>query len=272
MRRSTVPVTMGSPAFRRIDLDVMRVTDATFAAGDVLPSHAHEQTILAVMLDGGFDLAFARRRYDCTAGTAFVEPAGERHANHLGGEGAQVLVLELPVASPDDRIRAKTLGRPSAQRRPELLALALDLRRELRDDASSTMAIEALAWELLGRATGSSRPARDTSRGGAWVDGVRELLHARLDRSLRLADLAREVGVHRVHLGRVFRSRFGENVGDYHRRIRIEWAARELAAGRATVMEMAMRAGFADQPHFTRLFKRQMGITPAAFTRKLRLF
>jgi len=265
--RPTVPVTMGSPAFRRLDLEGMRVTDATFAAGDVLPLHAHEQTVLAVMLAGGFDLAFARRRYDCAAGTAFVEPAGERHANRLGSGGAQVLVLELPPA------RGGALTQPAARPRLDLVPLALELRRQMDGRRADTpLSAETLAWELIGRATGTGRSARHTPRGGAWVETIREMLHAQLDRPVRLADLARAVGVHRVHLGRVFRSRFGESLGDYHRRIRLEWAARELAAGHATVGEIALRAGFADQAHFTRFFKRHTGFTPTEWTRRLPTF
>lgn len=93
-------------------------------------------------------------------------------------------------------------------------------------------------------------------------------MHAQLDRPVRVADLAREAGVHRVHLGRAFRDEFGETVGDYHRRIRIEWASRELALGAPGVTAVAQRAGFADQSHFTRFFKRIMGMTPVAWTRK----
>lgn len=94
---------------------------------------------------------------------------------------------------------------------------------------------------------------------------MRERVQGQLDRPLRVSDLAKAAGVHRVHLGRVFRERFGESVGDYHRRLRIERAARELLDDSLSVSLVAQRCGFADQAHFTRVFKRLMGVTPLLF-------
>ena len=98
-----------------------------------------------------------------------------------------------------------------------------------------------------------------------WLRVVAEQLRQQLDRPLRVADLARQAGVHRVHLGRVFQARYGMPLREYHRRLRIEWAARELLERDASVGDLAQRAGFADQAHFTRYFKRQLGVTPTAY-------
>lgn len=262
-----VPVTMGSPSFRTLELDSLRVTDARFAAGDALPMHAHERTILAIILEGGFDLRFPARQYECPAGTVFVEPAGERHANRIGAGGARVMVLEIPHGALRDELRACAgmLDAPSARRRGNVFALAQRLGREALGETGAAPAdVEALAWELVGAATGAPAPGRGR---GAWVETVRDLLHAHLDRPFRVGELARQVGVHRVHLGRVFRERYGESLGDYHRRIRIEWAAGQLAAGSMSISDVAQRSGFADQAHFTRFFKRVKGMTPVRYTR-----
>lgn len=264
-----MPVTMGSPRFRTMDLGAIRIHDATFAPRDVLPLHAHERTILAVMLAGGFDVTFPTRQFDCLAGTAFIEPAGDVHANRMSQRGARVMVLELDAhAVPNDRRRGGFFDEPSAARRHDLLGLSLALARELGAGQGATpLAAESLAWELID----AVRPARTPHGGRRWVETVRDVLHAHLDRPLRVADLAKQVGVHRVHLGRVFRERFGQSLGDYHRRIRIEWAARELLLGHASVTDVAQRAGFADQAHFTRFFKRIMGATPVAWSRRQKL-
>ena len=54
-------------------------------------------------------------------------------------------------------------------------------------------------------------------------------------------------------------------VGEYGRRARIEWAAAQIAAGDRPLAEIAAEAGFADQSHFTRLFRRYLGTTPGRF-------
>ena len=70
--------------------------------------------------------------------------------------------------------------------------------------------------------------------------------------------------MHAVYLTKIFRERFGVSLGTYQRRRRLEWAAGRLSAGES-VADVAHRAGFADQAHFTRAFKRFSGQTPGRF-------
>lgn len=268
--RPVVPLTMGSPSYRCVDLDGVgiRLTEALFPAGAALPMHAHERTIVAVMLAGGFDLAFRARTFDCPTGLVSVEPAGEPHANRIGANGARPLVLEIApdVLAESLRSCARVLSGPAAFRSVGVGGIARRLQRELRrSDASSLLALETLALELLAAIAERSERDQDARGRAGWVATVRDLIHAHLDRPLRVTDLAEAAGVHRVHLGRVFRARYGESIGTYHRRLRIEWAARELARQDARVADVALRAGFADQSHFTRFFRRVIGTTPHAY-------
>ncbi len=268
--RRVVPLTMGSPSYRCVDLGGVgiRVTEALFPARTVLPMHAHERTVLAVMLEGGFDLAFARTSYDCTPGTVFVEPADVGHANTIGATGARPLVLEIAAGARAELPRpgGAVLGRPQAFRDGAITPIARRLQREMRRaDASSRLAIEALALELLAAVARLSARDADARAPSGWVVTVRDLLQEHLDGPIRITDIARQVGVHRVHLGRVFRARYGESIGTYHRRVRIEWAARQLLRGQSRVADVAQGAGFADQSHFTRFFRRIMGLTPHAY-------
>ena len=56
--------------------------------------------------------------------------------------------------------------------------------------------------------------------------------------------------------------------GEYVRRQRIALACRSLAESDMPLADVAIEAGFADQSHFTRTFKRQLGVTPAAYRRQ----
>jgi AraC-like DNA-binding protein len=67
-----------------------------------------------------------------------------------------------------------------------------------------------------------------------------------------------------------FRARFGVSLGTYHRRVRVQWAAQQLAAGDAPIGRIALQAGFADHAHFSRVFKAAMGVTPRAYARASR--
>lgn len=263
-----VPVTMGAPRFRSVATGGLRVTEAEFAARDLLPMHRHETAILAVMLDGGFELSLRTRAFPCGAGTVSVEPGGDAHANTIGGAGARVMILEVPSDTLPTLGRrcARLLDAPAAFTRPAAAALAWRLRDEMRGrDAVSPLAVEALALELLAEAAHGVADAMPQGRRPGWLARVRDMLDEQLDAPVRVTDLSREVGVHRVHLGRAFRQQFGVSLGEYHRRARIAWAAAQLAGGDEPASNIALRAGFADASHFTRVFKRVLGMPPSTY-------
>ncbi len=103
-----------------------------------------------------------------------------------------------------------------------------------------------------------------------WLHRAQELLHDRFADSLRTGEIAKEVAVHPAHLARAFRGCFGVSMGAYVRRLRLEWAAMKLAHSERSLAELALAAGFADQSHFTRAFKRYSGLTPRAYRRTRR--
>ena len=76
--------------------------------------------------------------------------------------------------------------------------------------------------------------------------------------------LARAAGCSRFALYRAFKARYGLAPSEYQRQLRLR-AARRLIAGGAPVAEAAVRAGFADQAHLTRWFRRCYGITPGVY-------
>jgi AraC family transcriptional regulator len=98
-----------------------------------------------------------------------------------------------------------------------------------------------------------------------WLERVRNILEQRFAEPCKLSEIAAEAGVHPVHLAREFRKYYGTSVGEYLRRVRIEYACRELMGSNAAVTNIAIAAGFADQSHFSRTFKRFCGTTPGRY-------
>jgi AraC family transcriptional regulator len=82
--------------------------------------------------------------------------------------------------------------------------------------------------------------------------------------------LARDVGVHPVHLAQAFHKSYYCTVGDYVRQLRIEYARHELVASETPIIQIALAAGFCDQSHFTRTFKRIVGVAPSQYRESLR--
>ncbi|HET7471279.1 MAG TPA: helix-turn-helix transcriptional regulator, partial [Gemmatimonadales bacterium] len=151
-----------------------------------------------------------------------------------------------------------------------LSLLGCRLLVELRaGDVAAPLAIEGLLLEVVASA---SRAAELRLRGTTpprWISEARDLLHD--PGGVRsLSDLAEAVGVHPVTLARGFRQAYGCSVGAYLRRLRIARAAQRLAETDDALAEIALAAGFADQSHFSNLFRQETGISPSAFRRSIK--
>jgi AraC family transcriptional regulator len=107
-------------------------------------------------------------------------------------------------------------------------------------------------------------------RPALWLLSAQELVDESFAQQLTLDSIADFVSIHPVHLAREFRRHFKYTVGEYMRLRRVEYACRELSVGKATVAEIALAAGFADQSHLTRTFKRVVGTTPAEYRKAVK--
>jgi AraC family transcriptional regulator len=189
----------------------------------------------------------------------------------LGSAGAHVLVVQPTAAAlerlgPCGRLFDEVHHNPRTPACPPAWRIARELRAP---DASTPLAVEGLVLEMLALASRRDGIAERMRRARApvWLTRARDELHAHFLRPPRLRDLAATAGVHPDHLARAFRLRFGVPVGAYVRRLRLDWAAGQLERGDVTLVHLALNAGFADQSHFTRAFKRHTGLTPAEYRR-----
>ena len=262
---------MGSTSSRGAENRSFRATEMWFPARHRLPRHSHSLNGLAVMLEGSFDLGTSSRTVACQPGVVLIEPAGESHTNRMEEGGAHVLALQINPADDDLREAAGgALERPRQLRDPGILACAWRIAGELsRPDAVSILAIEGLGLEMIAEA---SRRAADPARGKAprWLRTVREIVHDRFLEPLAMGAIAREAGVHPVHLARVFRRHVGVSLGAYVRCLRLERAAARLAASEDPISEIAVECGFTDQSHLTRAFHSRTGTTPNRYRRAAR--
>jgi AraC family transcriptional regulator len=262
-----VPVTLGSPRFHTVEVDSLLITDAWFPPLLTLPPHVHERPCFAVMLDGSFDVLFTRRVHKCTPAVGIIEPAGERHGNQVERAGAHVLVVQ-PDPAREELLRhcGGLMDRVECLRDAHLALLGRRLSHEIQEpDTSSPLVLEACALELLATATRYQAREGRRRRPPRWLLRAQELLHARFNDRLGAAEVAGAVGVHPVHLARSFRAHFGKSMGVYVRALRLEWAARRLSRTNDSLAAIAVAAGFSDQSHFSRSFKRFTGLTPARY-------
>ena len=263
------PLVLGN-ADRRVELSGFVLTVTFRPAGLVLPPHFHEYANIALAVEGSFIETVGRKPYEVNPCSVIFRPAGEKHSNRYGKTAAHCLIIEVrPQRLSELRQVTEILDRASYVEGGMISSLALRILREFRTlDAVGPLSIEALTLEMLVQATRldvvqDRNPPR-------WLQQAREVIHEQFLESLSLSSVAELVGVHAAHLAKMFRKHYGCTLGDYVRRLRLDYASQLLARSERTLTTIALAAGFYDQSHFTHLFKLRFGITPGDFRADLR--
>jgi AraC family transcriptional regulator len=246
-------------------LEIVRLRfPPSFRHGTVDPSRGY----MAFVLEGAVCKSFRRSTATLPGGSFMSIPAGAAHSSAFGADGCTVLAIR-PVPSDEDRVFGRLLARRVYARGAASTFLGRRLASELeRPDAYSELAAEGLALELLARA--GRAVERDDARSQDWLEIVRELIHESSPRVLSLQELGAAVDRHPAHVARAFRRAHGMSVTAYARALRLEWATAEVESTDDSLARVAIDAGFADQSHFTRWFKRHHGVTPGRYRELLR--
>jgi AraC family transcriptional regulator len=235
------------------------------------PKHSHKQALFCFVIQGNYTETYGGRTRECKPSTLLFHPPEEMHAEHFHDSGGHSFIIEIEPLWLARLRELRALPEPSAGFKwgvMELLARRL-YNEFVHLDEVSDLIIEGLMFELVGEAVrGCSVP--EANHAPRWLIQAKELLHEHFAESLKLDDMAQAVGVHPVHLAQTFHKSFGCTVGDYVRRLRIERACHELATTESPIVDIALATGFCDQSHFTRTFKRVIGVAPSQYRHALR--
>jgi AraC family transcriptional regulator len=97
------------------------------------------------------------------------------------------------------------------------------------------------------------------------LNRVVEYINANLSNNLELGVLAEVAGLNMHHFARAFKQSTGETPHQYVLRRRIEQAKEFLRHAQLSVIEASARTGFVDQSHFSKVFRRIVGIAPREY-------
>ncbi len=101
------------------------------------------------------------------------------------------------------------------------------------------------------------------------MDKIMKAINERLDDSdFNVEALAEEVGLSRTQLYRRVKDLTGITIGEFIRNLRMQQAAKLLAAGDVSVSQVTYAVGFANPTNFTAAFKKYFGVTPSEYIAK----
>lgn len=219
-----------------------------------VPEHAHDWPLLSLFAIGAYSNQTELGEESISGPSAVLYAAGAAHRNIAGPEGFEQVEIEFDPAwlggrrLPDRPVSRWLGGRGGAAAR----ALARLCAGEL-----SEMRLRLALQRFLETAPFESRARRP-----AWLEAVtRRLKH---DPARRVAGMALEMGLHPSWLGTAYRRAAGEGLMEAAARFRVERAARLLRETEAPLASIALEAGFCDQSHMVRTFRRVLGRLPSA--------
>ncbi|UXH79245.1 helix-turn-helix transcriptional regulator [Roseateles amylovorans] len=237
--------------------------------------HEHEDGHFIVVLSGLYRSSARGVDTLLEPGGVLWNPPGTRHVDTFAGTGGRFLALSVKA----DLAQALGLADGGARRllgatRQAALALAA---QPLTSDLGGLLDAEETCQHLCLLTRGGPERGEALWQPGAergeplWLRRCMEQLLEECEQPLQLAALARTAGVHPVSMSRAFRRHYGISPGQLQRRAQLNRAAQRLKEGRP-IAEVAASLGFADQSHFTRLFRAEYRCTPAAWREGFKTF
>lgn len=261
-------------------------------AQDVLP-HDHVYHEVCIVLDGSAVHRTSHYESPLRAGSALVVPPGNVHAiaKVSGLEVINVYYLDewlltdlgllwrhaglvplflsaslfnkpLPAGIPQFRLEQEELD--GALRELE------EIEREYaRPDRSPVLIrscfLKALAWMTRAFARGGGSLKGYDFRQEVWatLNEIERLIGE--SEALDVEALAGSVGLSSDHLGKLFRHAAGRGVNDYYQHRRVYRACQLLLDPQHSITDVGYLLGYADTPHFCRMFKRYRGMSPRQY-------
>lgn len=237
------------------------------------PPHVHRDYSVLLVLSGAELQTSRGRRYSATRGDIVLNNPDEAHASSS-------IRTEYRIMRIRERLLARIAGEalPAKFRRPRfvhsqlrdqtcfrmLLNLHLRLQQEgfILEHETAFISTMTLFLAHINNRYNSFDLTRAEYR---HVSQIRDYLIGNYTENVSLADLTALTSLSPYYLIRVFRKQVGFTPHEYQTQLRIAHA-RKLIRNGAAISQAALETGFFDQSHFTRNFKRVVGMTPGAYS------
>jgi AraC-like DNA-binding protein len=229
---------------------VKRVIDRSHTR---VPEHAHDWPVVSIYVIGSYlNETEIGEQFIAGPSVVFYRP-GAAHRNTIAADGFEQIEIEFDPA---------WLGRSFLPAMPVQRWIGGDSRavRQSLLHACGPEGSELQLRAALRRFVGTAQvePAGEPP---GWAETVVRRL--KNDTTLRVRDLAHGVDRHPSWIGSAYRRAAGEGLQETAARFRVERAASLLRETEQPCARVAVEAGFCDQSHMNRTFRRVLGRSPA---------
>ena len=250
------------------EISVLTLTEVVHKQCISVPKHSHELGHFQLLLEGSYKENCGGKTFESSPMTLSWHRPGMTHKDEIGTKGGRFFMVEMHPHSVEQIKQFAKLPEDFYARNNPLVWLGCRLFHEFKnwqicsDLVAEGIALEMLAYSVRKQFSPEKQPPK-------WLKRVVEKLNEDFIENFSTEELATEAKVHPVHLAAVFRQFYQETMGEYIQKLRIAHASRLLLDREIPLSEIAYESGFSDQSHFTRIFKRFVGLTPGAFRNSL---
>lgn len=223
----------------------------------VQPWHTHENPTFFVHLRGSHLDTLPSTTFEQPVLTVVYHPAGLQHRSHVGPLGMTGLNIELtPEWLEENELTPLAFG---SERLIDGLREFCATMRLIDAVVHSTVPKERenLLLDFVALITNDVKSLAEPQ----WFEEVLRRANDLSSPRQSVREIADEVGVHPVHLARVFQRLTGESLCGRLQRMRLRLAVSLMLSG-MTAGEAALEAGFGDQFYMSRCFQREFGFSP----------
>ncbi len=276
---------ISSLSSKRAGWDGIALESFSDVPGVSIPDHDHPTHFLNLLTHGNIKAQWTTegksRSADNGPGTIYVLPAGTRDRLTWSGPTTRIILVMEPrflARSLEDTAHLDDVELTTHWnlRDRHIQSLMLALHADLEDGSPAG----PLYGESLGLALGiylvrrysvrnSAKPDYRGSMPTTRLNRVLEFINQNLARDIRLWELAQIAGMSPNYFCELFKVSTGLPPYQYILRCRIERAKQYLRDPKFTLACAGEAAGFADQSHFTKVFRRVVGVTPLKFRGKI---
>jgi len=238
-----------------LKVDGLTLTDTVYTHSHV-DWHYHEHAYFTFILQGAVLEGNRQGVFHCSPGSLLYHHHQEPHYNIKPDVFTRGFHIEVDPAwfsrfdirSPEGSLHITD---------PGVKVTLYKLFREMKlNDSFSRLSIEDLLLRSFDNS--ESKPQ--------WVPRLKEILSE--EKNISLDYLSKELGLHPVHISRMFAKYFDCTLGEYLRKLKVERSMKLLPDAELSLTEIALSCGFSDQSHFIRCFRSVFGTTPSSY-RKL---
>jgi AraC family chemosensory pili system transcriptional regulator ChpD len=239
------------------------------------PPHLHDCLEIIWIRSGNARLTCQNRAFDLLTDEAAVIPPNEVHGGGGSGSNLGYVAIQLPRVLIDQvfsdfKFVLDDAGSPapvkllSREKAKSLLPIMIStLCADLPADQLLSI-LRPILYQLLDVPLADSESVLDRSDQHPAVSKAQSIIRDQCADRIYISHLARRVDLDMRYLISLFKLATGVTPHQFQIAMRVE-LARALLEQHLPLSEVAARAGFADQSHLNRHFRRQYGFTPGAF-------